>query len=288
MEEINSPHNSTRRRALGPDPIEELVERLSHIGQSKPKFKAPKYTGDSDIELFLSQFLDVSDANRWSDREAALHLRSSLEGSAAACGQSSDLEEIISDLRARFGITSKQARSKLGSISRKSKQTFHELGAEVTRLVKIAYPRQDRQFQLETSLEIFSRALNHRTLQQHLLARPHDTMAEAVQICNEFMQVEGSKPTIANIDAEEGEQPETSRASTEIQLLLSTVKELMQSQSQLLKDLAQSQSKQDSTPRRKVECFNCGGPHLRRNCPKLKAQNTDTVKQSENSDSPAQ
>jgi hypothetical protein len=112
-------------------------------------------------------------------------------------------------------------------------------------------------------------------------------MAEAVQICNEFVQVEGSKPYIANIDAEEGQQTETS-TGTEMKLLLDTVKELMQTQSQLLKDLAQTTNKPEAPPRRKLECFNCGGSHLRRNCPQLKSQSPETVSQSENSDRPAQ
>jgi hypothetical protein len=289
LEEISSPPGSPNRGTVNYDPINELVERLANIGPTKAKFKAPKYNGDTDIELFLDQFLDITEANKWSDREAALHLRSSLEGPAATCSLSRDLDDIVLDLRARFGITPKQARSKLGTITRKSKQSFHELGTEVTRLVKIAYPRQNRQFQLETSLETYSKALNHRSLQQHLLARPHDSMAEAVEICNEFMQVEGSRPSIANIDAEEDQQPKTSNSNIELQLLLSTVKDMMQAQSQLLKELAQNSSTPASQPKQPIKCFNCGGPHLRRNCPKLKApESNSSTNQSENSDRPAQ
>jgi hypothetical protein len=115
-------------------------------------------------------------------------------------------------------------------------------------------------------------------------------MAEAVRICDEFVQVEGGKPSVANIDADEGETPKTSNSNTELQLLLATVKELMQAQGQIMKDLAQTKSQAVAPPKRKIECFNCGGPHLKRNCPALKSQtnNTNTVSQSENSDSPAQ
>jgi hypothetical protein len=140
----------------------------------------------------VEQFLDIAEANHWSGRETTLHLKSSLEGQAADYRRGQHFEEIIENLRSRFGITPKQARTKLGQLQKKHKQTYHELGSEVSRLVKIAYPQQGRAFYIDTSLEVFSRALNHKSLQQHLLARPHDTLAKAINICNEFSLIENS------------------------------------------------------------------------------------------------
>jgi hypothetical protein len=190
---ISSPHRHQR----DPNVMEDLIERLSHINKPRYKFKPPKYSGETDIELFIDHFTNVARANRWSEEDTALHLRSSLEGRAAECGQSSNPEEIFENLRARYGFTAKQARTKLGQVQKKTKQTYQELGSEITRLVKIAYPHQGCVFQVETSLEIFCRALNHKTLQQHLLARPHETMADAIRICNEFVQIESAKPSLA-------------------------------------------------------------------------------------------
>jgi hypothetical protein len=263
------------------DPVSELVERLHELGTSKPKFKAPKFSGETDVELFITQFLDISDANRWSEREGALHLRTSLEGPAANCGHSADLEEIIQDLRSRFGITAKQARLQLSQIQKKPKQSFHELGMEVTRLVKLAYPDQGRAFQTETALENFSRAVNHKSPQHHLLARPHDTIVEAITICNEYSQIEGGKTSIAAIETPE---PTRDTTTTQLQSMLSAMQELIHNQSKALAELAKNQSQ-----KKKIECFECKGPHLKRNCPLLKKQSQESNLQiSGNEVSPAQ
>jgi hypothetical protein len=248
--------------------VDELVERLAHLSRPRDRFKPSKYSGDTDIELFIEQFLDIAEANHWSGRETTLHLRSALEGPAAECGRGSDSEEIIEDLRARFGITAKLARTKLGQLQKKTKQTYHELGSEVNRLVKIAYPRQGRNFRTETSLEVFSRALNHKSLQQHLLARPHETLAEAVRICNEFSLIEGSntthKTSVANINAEE--EP----GSKQLDVLTTAIQELARNQAQLVASLAQTQTPPTPAPvKRSLECYICKGPHLKRNCPSL-------------------
>jgi hypothetical protein len=258
--------------------MEVLAERLSNLNH-RSKFKAPKYDGETDVELFISQFLDVAEANDWRDRETKLHLRHSLEGKASECGQGTSVEEILHDLRARFGMTSKQARSKLVSITKRAKQTYHELGSEVTKLVRLAYPRQDRAFQTETALELFAKAVNHRGLQHHLLARPHENMSEAVEICNEFAQIESGKTSVAGISTEEEESGPKETSDT--QLMLSTLQELIKNQTQVLSELV----KQQNTPR-KLECYDCKGPHLRKNCPLKKTPSSTTS--SGNDNSPAQ
>jgi hypothetical protein len=258
------------------DLIGELVERLAGLGTSKPKFKPPKFSGDTDVELFINQFLDVADASKWSERESVLHLRSNLEGPAISCGQGTDLEEIFGDLRSRFGITPRQARIQLGQLQKKHKQTFHELGAEVVKLVRLAYPRQGQAFHNETALETFHRAVNNKSLQHHLLARPHESIAEAIIICNEFTQVESGRTTIATIDTPEPKRDN----STTVQDMLTTLQELVTSHTKVLNELVQK-----PPVTRKLECFECGGPHLKRNCPNLKSQ---APQQSGNANSPAQ
>jgi hypothetical protein len=208
--------------------MEELVDKLTQAGRSKDKFKPPKYNGDSDVELFIDRFLDISDANDWRPRETIIHLKSCLEGAATDCSGGCDLEEIIGSLRSRFGLTAKQARVKLSQLQKNSKQSYHELGSEVNRLVNIAYPEQTRAFITETSLEVFSRALCHKSLQQHLLARPHDTLTEAIKICEEFMQVETAiKTSVSHIDAKETDVL-LDRTTSHLQLLLNSIQELIQ------------------------------------------------------------
>ena len=199
----------------------------------KAQIKPPQYSGEADVELFISQFSDIADINEWSEKETTLHLRTCLEGAAADCGRARRTEEIYEELRARFGITPRQARHKLSTLKRNKNSTLHEYGAEISRLVQLAYPDQSRGFQRETALEIFGRSLNHQSLQQHLLARPHDTILEAVRICEEYLQIEDTNPNktrLAVVDTKEEEK-------NAIQQTLHEMKELMVSQQQLITSL---------------------------------------------------
>ena len=279
--------------------MEELLERLLHMQtrHAEPKFKPPTYRGDIDVELFIHQFCEVMTANQWSGRDATLHLRACLEGSTAECGRGQTVDEIIANLRARYGLSAKQARDKLSTIRKKAAQSFHDLGAEITKLVHIAYPRLDEAFHTETSLEVFNRALHHRSMQQHLLARPHTTISEAVRIAEEFLQVESGKTSLAVMSTEQ--EPEED-SNSEIKKMIKEMQELIKNQNVLMGKLTQAQTPtthgwqgtqqgpaEQRWPRKQTQapiaqgwqstqstrgwsrgpCFKCGGPHLRRECP---------------------
>jgi hypothetical protein len=249
--------------------MEQLLAKLIHLqtNSSKPQFKAPRYSGESDIELFLTQFSDVANANNWQGQERTLHLRASLEAAAIDCGRGKDSLEIIENLRARYGISAKQARDKLGAMKKTPKQSLHELGSEIIKLMEIAYPRQDKQFVYETSVEIFSRSLNHKTLQQHLLARPHQTMAEAVRIAEEFLQIEGIKPSLAILEAEEEPVAKNPKIAPELQVMMEALQGLIQNQNQLMSQLVKTQNTSSIPKKPRGPCFDCGGPYLKIFCP---------------------
>ena len=67
-----------------------------------------------DIELFLAQFDDVAVANHWGGQATlATPLRAHLEGSARACGAGRTRDRIEEALRARFGLSQRQAKDRL-------------------------------------------------------------------------------------------------------------------------------------------------------------------------------
>lgn len=156
-------------------------------------------------------------------------------------------------------MTSKQARDKLSTMKRGAKQSLHELSLEVERLVGIAYPRQNYTFQLETNLDIFSRTLNHRTLQQHLLARPHDTLLEAVEIAEEFLNLEGPRTTITTLQSDPSTSPNSE--VSEVQALVEIVQELLKTQQELLQQI-KTQTKARTIPKTTSKppgpCYGCG------------------------------
>ena len=66
------------------------MEQLAAITQAlqlagRPSFKPPSFSGDGNVDLFVSQFEDVAEANHWSPLERTLHLRSQLTGDAQRC-----------------------------------------------------------------------------------------------------------------------------------------------------------------------------------------------------------
>ena len=259
--------------------MDQLVTRPESLQTGKKtEFKPPVYEGQTDIELFITQFQDVAEANDWSAIEALLHLRNCLRGDAVECGREVSVADTFQSLRARFGITPKQAREQLQTLQKRNKQSFHELGSEINRLVQVAYPEQTMAFKTQNMLETYSRAVGLKSLRQHLLARPHDSLAEAIAISNEFMSLEGPRPTLNQTVTEEDNS--TAQALREVTILLH---KMMHSQSQLTEELMRNSYRPNppleqpstpsytrrTTPTKPGPCFQCGGDHWKRNCPLL-------------------
>lgn len=261
-----NPQDSNRDNAM-----EELLRRLANSSTEKNKFKAPKFGGDSDAELFISNFQDVADANNWSPRDTTLHLRACLEGPAVECGRGQTPDEIITSLRGRYGLTSRQARDKLDQIKRASKQNLHDYGNEITKLVKIAYPDQDQAFCTRTAIEKFQKGLNNTQLQQHMLTIPHPTMAEAIRVADEYLQIE-TKATVNVVKTEvESEMTPSPAQPDKMDLLLKAIEGLIAAQTTMLTNVNKPIDR--ATPRVLGPCYHCGiRGHLKKECRKLKAE----------------
>ena len=92
------------------DRLTDILERLAMPQRpATPCFKPPHYDGTGDVETFIQQFRDVIGANQWPDDAALLHLRQALERDAKYCGRPTELEEVFDNLRARFGLTPREA-----------------------------------------------------------------------------------------------------------------------------------------------------------------------------------
>ena len=287
--------SSTPRTTQAEEPTQvgmaELLEALKGIaGQSKPSFKPPQFSGEGDIDLFISQYEDVAKANRWSDQESTLHLRSSLTGKALECGRGEDPEEIFTELRAHFGMTPRQAKEQLHKFQRSPKQSLRDMGTQISGLVKKAYSKLDAEDQEEMALDVFVKALGDRDLRRMLLVRPPSNMKEAVQLSEDFLQAgESSKsPKITAIgeveDESEGEPAEKAPKVTAVLAeTLATMKQMIELQAATLSAL--SQVKQPPpTEKKPLSCYQCSGPHLKRNCPQLR----NTTQQSGKERGPAQ
>ena len=103
-----------------------LMERLWEPRRQEPgrdRFKASQYNGKTDVDLFLLQFEEVGRANEWGEGTATLHMRDALPEGAKECGRPQTLARIMAVLRARYGMTAREARAALARLKRDVKTT---------------------------------------------------------------------------------------------------------------------------------------------------------------------
>ena len=245
------------------DQLTALTQALQLAG--RPSFKPPTFSGKEDVELFLRQFADVADANRWTPLERTLHLRSQLQGDAQGCGQGETYQDIVEDLQARYGLTRRGARDRLSNIRLKSSQNVHKQASEISKLVAIAFPVLPNTDQQTMALEYFSRAWESKAVQEHLLSRGPTTMREAVRATEEFLAIHesGPRPRAHTVEQTQ-EDSEAERQATQAGFLM--MAEAMKTQTALLQQLIVRLDTPPPTPT-PVRCYDCGGPHYRKDCP---------------------
>lgn len=275
-----------------------LLDILVNMNTNKTQFKPPKYNGTTDVELFITLYRDVAEMNKWSDRETVMHLRASLEGSAADYGSGETSEVIYESLRGRYGLTSRQARDRLDAVKHSNKQNLHDYASEITKLVNIAYPTLDKDFKTQTSLEKFQRGLTNSRLRQHLLTMLPQTMTEAVRYAEEFLELEpATKPSLHAVEYDEeddkqkvADKPMKEEQSTDkLDILFKAIEGLIASQTAFLTTLTKTQEK--TTSRSIGPCYYCNKQgHMKKDCRKLKAEQNSqqTRSQSGNELNPAQ
>ena len=154
---------------LNPAVMDRLIEALEGMGQRNDRchrdFDAPIFTGKGDVELFIRQFTDVPAANDWSNVATLLHLRKALEKEAGECSRGGDMRDIFTSLRARYGMTAREARAKLAGLRRDSKTTLQEHSAEVEKLVGIAYAEYPGELRRTMSMDTFASTIGNGYLQ---------------------------------------------------------------------------------------------------------------------------
>ena len=279
--------------------VDLLIQALRRSGVSthRDTFKAPTFMGEGDVELFLRQFDDVAAANGWTEGQQTLHLRAQLSGPAQSCGRGLTKAEIVEDLRARFGLTARQAKDRLAHLKRGARQSLHDLCSDITRLVGLGFPTLPRADQDTMAMDYFLRAVDSKALQRHMLAIRPETPREAVVAAEEFfgyntLDYTSSRAMPVDTEGTTADQLDyipsrakpvdikgtTTPAEDHLQKTLVSFSNILQSQSTLLTKLLQSLGDGRSNLReapsnfRKVECFECGGPHYKRSCPNVRSQ----------------
>ena len=238
-----------------------------------PQFKAPQYNGQGDVEYFISRFEEISDANGWGDAAALLHLREALKDNAEGCGRAPSVLAVYAALRARFGLSPREARARLSTLRKEYKTSLQEHAAEVERLITIAYGELPVEYQAGMKLETFCSTLGYMPLQRHLLAVPTNTLEDAVRAGNEFLQIKPGGEKGSTSVRQVGDEEEEEVLSNTDKVLAG----LVQAMQQLAEKVGALQEQprrvnRKETPGNQRLCWECGKEgHLRRNCPNQKS-----------------
>ena len=256
-------------------PTDDLLGRLTDILEGirveqragpRDTFKAPQYRGEGDVEYFIQQFTQVATANGWTELATLLHLRESLQDGARECGRADTIQGVFNILRARYGLTVREARNRLGCIKRNNRCPLQEHATEVERLVRVAYQELPEHIRANMLLDTFCSSLNHAGLQRHLLAVQPLTLEAAVQSGNEYLQVQtdgrtNSGPAI-RVMGEEDDSVAAVEPNT-LTLLMQAIEKLTAKVDQL--ELAKQRPKKSSAT--EAKCWGCGQVgHIRSKC----------------------
>ena len=245
---------------------QQSQQQLIHPRQP---FKTPEFTGTSDVEYFITQFSEVADANDWSLAAGLLHLREALKEGSKDCGRASSINSVFSALRARYGLSPREARAKLSALYKDVRGTLQEHASEVERLSQIAYADLPLRQRDELVLEAFCSTLGNLPLQRHLLAVQAQTLEQAVRAGNEYLQIKavgsnGTSTIRAVADADADDQVAAVQPS-----IMGTLVTLMQRLTEKV-DRMQVGTSGATKPKyteRGTGCWGCGQEgHTRRAC----------------------
>lgn len=106
------------------------------------------------------------------------------------CSRPGDIDGVLTTLRARFGLSPREARAQLAGMQREHRTPLQAHGTEVTRLVNMGHAELRYRQQIEMSLKVLSTTLGHSALQRHLLAVRALNMWEAVRGGYEYIQIQ--------------------------------------------------------------------------------------------------
>ena len=211
-----------------------------------------------------------------------LHLRDSLRESAEDCGRAATVQAVYAALKARFGLSPREARYRLSVLRKDFSTTLQEHAAEVERLVNLAYGDLLPDHRARKRQETFCSTLGYLPLQRHLLAVPTHTLEDAVRVGNKFLQIRpGNKWGSTNVRQIEDEDGEEVMNPTEKALitLTKTMQQLVEKVGQLQNQPTRAASRGE--PSKEWLCWECGKRgHLRRICPNQKTpQPSDQIVQ---------
>ena len=160
------------------------------------------FNGDKDVENFIQQYQKVAAVNDWSETASLLHILTHLRDGANKCGNNSTLKEVFRALHFRYGISRREARTRLAHLKRDTKLSLRDHATMVKKLVEAAYADlpQGRNC-AGIILQLHQPCIPTR----HLFAINLQNLAKVVEAKTEYLQLQPGHnpgPGIRQVDTE--------------------------------------------------------------------------------------
>ena len=239
------------------------------------------YDGTGDWEEYSVYFHQLSLVNGWDEPTQAIMLGLNLRGQARAVLTGLSVQErqhlpsIERALQQNFSPTQQQHTylSKLRSRKRKANEPLPELGREIARLVRLAYPRADPATREQIAINAFSDSFPGPAIEVrlHIIRGQPQNLQEAIALAMEVDSVlEHSKSqtvTRRGVQMVTGSPEEDQEEElTSSQAQLKAMAEALASLENKIKTLEKSQKKTMKS-KKDIKCFNCGKKgHFQREC----------------------
>lgn len=254
----------------------------------KPLVRPAAYDGSEPWDDYKVQFELVAEINGWDDIRKSMFLASSLRG--AAQGVLADLEpgkrrsyvELSTALSRRFGSENRTElfRVQLKNLVRKRDQSLPELAQYIKRLSRKAYPNAPRDLLETLCRDHFIDALTDSDMRLRIQQAHPKTIDDATKLSVEldaFNMAEKQREkrattAVRNVTVSDYAN-EKSFSADDIKACMGEIsKELVEMRKEIAtmkksKDTCAANSKPST---KEIRCWNCGGNHFRRNCPKAK------------------
>lgn len=252
------------------DMFEQLLARQNN---NRETFKPPIFKGKGDVELFINRFMEVAQANQWPDPATLLHLKECIQDEANVCARYTSIDSVIAALRSRYGMTIREARTKLTSLKRDPKTSLQQHGIEVERLINVAHPELPESYRTEMMIDTFCTTIGNGYLQRHLLTVNTPTLEDAIKAGNEYLQIpvgnnrqySSTSVVHTNVDSIIEENVQKS-ADTELTKILKML-ETMNGRIEKL-EKPRNKDNRSNINKNEISCYKCGHKgHIQRFCP---------------------